>query len=1615
MMAQSTSFIVLVAALLINTLFYCSAENVYCVTPTATSCSSCPHNSTHCATLSEYAQEAEMYFTSDTTMVFLPGDHTLDRSVTVVNVARLTMWGEFSSNNMATVVRNGSVEFCFTNMVDFNIYFLAFTSYNRSWSYGSHPASNYALFLQSIQNAELVNCSFHDNIGTALAVNNTSVTLVENKFTHNQCACRSFSEMCELGCGITTLNSYLTFTGNTSFHDNTQTAHHSYAYCAGAIWASASSLHFTGTNNFIDNSANGINSVGAIYAQADTLLSFNGTSNFAHNSADVGGVIGTVDNVAFTFNGTNVFFNNSASDSGGAIFASSNTLLNFIGTNEFSHNSANSGGAIFAVTNTSLIFIGTNNFTRNSAGIGGGAVVTAENCVLTFNGTNNFINNLANNGGAIYAGTNILLIFIGSNDFTHNSVGIFGGAVVTADNVTVTFNGTNNFTSNSASDGGAIFAVSNTLLNFIGTNDFSHNSAEQHGGVIATGNAVLTFNGTNYFINNSADVGGAIDTLENGVLTFYATTYFINNSADMGGAINTVDNSVLTFNGTNYFINNSADVGGAIDTLDNGALTFYATTYFINNSANNGGGAINAVINISLIFIGTNNFTHNSAGIGGGAVVTANNVTVTFNGTNNFTSNSASDSGGAILAVNNTLLNFIGTNDFSHNSAEHHGGAIVTGNAVLTFNGTNYFINNSADVGGAINTVDNGVLTINGTNYFINNSADTKGGAVVTAKNCVLTFNGTNYFINNSANNGGAIYAVTNISLIFIGINNFTHNSAGIEGGAIVTVDNGVLIFNGTNNFINNSAKNGGAIFAVVHTSSYFTGTSSFSNNSAIQGGAISANSDIILTFSGNISFTNNGHNIRESRGGAMHLAISSTFFVLPHTIMCWENNHANLGGAIYVLTAIPFIQCKITQIAKFIQRKECFFRLSGQNLSSDLDVQLVFKNNSADAAGSVLYGGAIDNCGRDAYYSGEVFDKVVHYEADDTASSISSDPFRICLCNLNNHPNCSQSMKTLSAYPGETFQVSVVSVGQRNGIVPAAVRSHMDKGRLASSQYIQQTTKMCTTLNYTVFSQEDVSLELYPEGPCSTVSAKLFLKLSISQSCPPGFSLENSSMSCVCDRALQKYTNNCNITNGLAQIARESDDTFWVSYDQYHRLTVHPYCPSDNCVSHAVNFSLNNADMQCAYNKSGLLCGACKNECSLVLGTSHCKQCTNYHLYLLIPFAAMGVALVFLLLVCKLTVATGTLSGLVFYANIVGEICTIILPVQSTDVLSVFIAWLNLDFGIETCFYNGMDAYSNTWLQFVFPVYIWVLVGLMILVSHYSQRFAYLLGNNPVSVLATLILLSYAKILRTLITTVYFTHLEYPTYSRSVWFYDANIDYIIGKHIPLFLVAVLVFFFLFLPYTLLLLFGQWLQAISHLRLFSWVNSARLKPFMDAYHAPYKAKHRYWPGLLLVLRFALLLVFALNPQQDPNINLLAILVGAGILQLWAWVSGGVYKNWCLDALEGSFTLNLIILGATTYYVNHLGGNQLAVGYTSVIIALATFIGILAYHIFQQLRHTKLWKKVPKLNLEFKKKLNTKQAVNNLNNPINAPTESVNLDQLREPWLDDLLQPTHSSF
>ena len=245
-------FIILVAALLINTLSNCTAESVYCVTPTTTSCSSCPHTFIKCTTLSEFVQEAKSFFAdSNITMLFLPGDHILDTNVTVSNVVRLTMRGESSSGNKTTIVCSRLVGFSFTSTVELKIDSLAFTSCSRK--YCSSSFSSYALLLQSTQHTELVNCSFHDKLGTALVVDNTTVTLAGNTvFTHNYCD----SDTCIGGGCIVALDSNIAFMGNTTFFENKATFHNPYKITSGGGAISASNnavLSFNGTSNFIGN------------------------------------------------------------------------------------------------------------------------------------------------------------------------------------------------------------------------------------------------------------------------------------------------------------------------------------------------------------------------------------------------------------------------------------------------------------------------------------------------------------------------------------------------------------------------------------------------------------------------------------------------------------------------------------------------------------------------------------------------------------------------------------------------------------------------------------------------------------------------------------------------------------------------------------------------------------------------------------------------------------------------------------------------------------------------------------------------------------------------------------------------------------------------------------------------------------------------------------------------------------------------------------------------------------------------------------------------------------------------------------------------------------------
>ena len=114
-----------------------------------------------------------------------------------------------------------------------------------------------------------------------------------------------------------------------------------------------------------------------------------------------------------------------------------------------------------------------------------------------------------------------------------------------------------------------------------------------------------------------------------------------------------------------------------------------------------------------------------------------------------------------------------------------------------------------------------------------------------------------------------------------------------------------------------------------------------------------------------------------------------------------------------------------------------------------------------------------------------------------------------------------------------------------------------------------------------------------------------------------------------------------------------------------------------------------------------------------------------------------------------NLTVTNGIINTLIFYVNIISinysKFCF-----DSNSVDCTLLSLLNLDLGIEMCFYDGMDGYVKEWLQLAFPFYVMIMAFTLIIGSRYSSKLQRLTANRVLKVLATLFLLSYTKVLLT-------------------------------------------------------------------------------------------------------------------------------------------------------------------------------------------------------------------------------------------------------------------------
>ena len=337
-----------------------------------------------------------------------------------------------------------------------------------------------------------------------------------------------------------------------------------------------------------------------------------------------------------------------------------------------------------------------------------------------------------------------------------------------------------------------------------------------------------------------------------------------------------------------------------------------------------------------------------------------------------------------------------------------------------------------------------------------------------------------------------------------------------------------------------------------------------------------------------------------------------------------------------------------------------------------------------------------------------------------------------------------------------------------------------------------------------------------------------------------------------------------------------------------------------------------------------------------------------------------------------------------------------------SNSFLNVFIAWLNLDFGIESCFYDGYDAYAEMWLQFCFLLYILLIAIIIIVSSHYFSRVSILSSKNAVQVLATLFLLSYTKLLRLAIDVFSPTTISYPDgYVKAVWLYDGNVDFLKSKHIPLFIVTLLLLFVFLVPYTLSLVSIQWLLQVKirHRKIRRWFK--HFKPFFSAYIEPYKANHRYWTGLLLLARLTMIVMVVFVSKNKLTYSMLSIMILFSVLMVWLYFTRWVYKDLVNNCLEAIFLGNLgltLIIRFFLFCNSYSPQYSTIVTYTSIGITFIIFFGIVIYHAYTVF--------LTKCRAHFKrifKKVEDKKASESKADLPNKVTYSV--VDLRQPLLE----------
>ena len=588
-----------------------------------------------------------------------------------------------------------------------------------------------------------------------------------------------------------------------------------------------------------------------------------------------------------------------------------------------------------------------------------------------------------------------------------------------------------------------------------------------------------------------------------------------------------------------------------------------------------------------------------------------------------------------------------------------------------------------------------------------------------------------------------------------------------------------------------------------------------------------------------------------------------------------------------------------------------------------------------------------------------------------------------IFLCSNFNIYDCALG----PVYPGQTLQVefcmpcsvnlSVLYAETHNAILPKSACKIAHQNELVN--FITNNFKL---VNYTIVSEVNDSCELF-----LTVSPFLYYIYEVFDvqllPCPIGFTLQNGV--CDCDPLLPTDIDICYID----QSAIRRPANTWISYTQSGTSKyLISDCPMDYCLPFSSNVNLLHPDTQCQFSRTGILCSQCQHHLSMVFGSSRCMKCTNVHILITIIIIVAGVVLVLLLYLLNLTVTNATINGIILYANAISiNNSAFLINDQIFKPLQIFISFANLDLGVETCFYNGMDGYAKIWLQLCFPVYLIFMAFSIIIASRYSSRILRLTYRRSLPVLATLFLLSYTSVLRTVLTVLfsYSTITHVPSgHQELVWSVDASVP-LFGLKFTILFITCLVLFLILLFFNIILLFTRCLSRFKLINYF--------KPILDAFQGSYKDRYYQWVAVHIILRSLFFAFYVFTVK-------LRLLIATMVLVTFSCTYGYIRpnKSRIINFQELLLLINLTILHAVSYY-----SNDNVFGITTNLMISLSFIQFCVIVIYHLLTYTCHFNIENTLNIVKMQLLKYRRKENQLINfaLLNIPDRTYNYSEYQD--------------